>query len=83
MAPHELERAGDQDLAYCTYVQSLYYIFVNAICREEVPCVVRRCGRGHDDTFIFAPTNPHVFNSWWGILQTSAASLNLPEAYFT
>jgi hypothetical protein len=59
------------------------YIFVNTIYREEVPCVVRRCGRGHDGTFLFARAYPHVSNSWWGILQTSAASLNVPEAYFT
>ena len=58
-------------------------MFANTIYREEVPFVVRRCGRGHDDTFIFAPAKPHIFNSWWGILQTSAAFLNLPEAYFT
>jgi hypothetical protein len=58
-------------------------IFVNTIFREEVPCVVRRCGRGHDNTFLFAPANSHVSNSWWEILQTSAASLNLPKAYFT
>jgi hypothetical protein len=79
MAPHEHKRVGDQDLTYCTYL----YIFVNTICREEVPCVVRRCERGHDDTSLFAPANPHVSNYWWGKLQTSAASLNLPGAYFT
>jgi hypothetical protein len=48
-----------------------------------VPCVVRRYGLSHDDKFLFAPANPHVSNSWWGILQTSAASLDLPGAYFT
>ena len=80
MASYEQEREGDQDSTYCAYV---YNIFVNVICREEVPCVVRRCGRGNNDTFLFAPANPQVSNFWWEILQTSEASLNLPGAYFT
>ncbi len=79
MAPLKQERAGDQVLTCCTYV----YIFVSTTWRQEVPCVVCRCERGHDDTFLFAPANSHVFISWWGILHTSAASLNLPEAYLT
>ncbi len=58
-------------------------MFANTIYREEVPFVVRRCGCGHDDTFLLAPVNPHVSNSCWGILQTGATFLNQPEAHFT
>ncbi len=58
-------------------------ISVAVTLAASVLSLVSRCGRGHDDTFLFARANPQVFNYWWGILQTSAASLNLPEAYFT
>ncbi len=67
MAPHEQERAGDQDLTYCTYVLYLY-IYMSTIGRGEVPCVVRRGGRGHDGTFLFAPATPQIMggttNEW-------------------
>ncbi len=77
--PHEQERAGDQDLTYFTC--GIYLCF--RYFPEEVPCVVCRCGRGHDGTFLLTPAKPHVSNSRWVKLQTSAASFNLPEAYFT
>ncbi len=42
-----------------------------------MPCVVRRCVHGHDDIFLFAPANLHVFTSWWGYYKR----VRLPSIY--
>jgi hypothetical protein len=72
---HSHKRFG---VLYIWYINN-----VNEICREEEPRVVRRCGCGHDDTFLLAPASPHAFQLLVGDTTNECGFPQSTRSFFT